>query len=219
MDELTREALRKIDVIGDSGFVIFCHLVEMMDTEGIVMISQRDLAAITRKSLATTHNAIRLLRAAGLVEVDNSHGVGVLKIRTACTKFYNSSTPPTTTLINESINSSSRRYEIHNTPEEPNDIKKDGRVGMTESQALDLYMQVTGFPYVPPDKRDEIVGAIRAIHYSRNGDTIEYLRPFWDEAVKRYGKNTRLFWLSEWATSGEISKGKKKAKQEVFEEH
>jgi DNA-binding transcriptional regulator YhcF (GntR family) len=218
VDAIIDEALQKIGIIGDSAFVIFCHLYRLSDEEGIVMISQRDLAAVTKKSLATVNQAMRVLRAAEFLDIDNTHGTGVIKIRTACTKHHNFITPPTTTLIkSESINKSSRRSKIHNTPED--DTKQKGVVGLTDLQALDMYMTVTGFPYVPPDKRDEIVGAIRAIHYSRNGDTEEYLRPFWAEAVKRYGKNTRLFWLSEWATSGEISKGKKKPKDEVFEEH
>jgi hypothetical protein len=216
MDESTNEALGKIGEIGDSAFVIFCHLESMCDAEGTVMISQRDLAAIIGKSIATVNHGFRALRAAGLIVANNTHGTGVIKIITACYKTNNFITPPTTTLIN-SNNSSNRRYKIYNTEE--NETPPEVKHGLTDLQALDMYMAVTGFPYVPPDKRDEIVGAIRAIHYSRNGDTVDYLRPFWDEAVKRYGKNTRLFWLSEWATAGEISKGKKKPKQEVFEEH
>lgn len=217
MDEAIREALHKAPKMGDAAFVIFCHLYDMADSEGTVIISQRDLAAVTNKSLNTVNSAIKKLELTGLVSITRSfRGVSVLKIQTL--ELWNIRTSTTTTLIN-SNNSSSRCSTVPNIRTVEQSDNTPPKHGLTDIQALDMYMSVTGFPYVPPDKRDEIVGAIRAIHYSRNGDTVEYLRPFWDEAVARYGKNTRLFWLSEWATAGEISKGKKKPKQEVFEEH
>jgi hypothetical protein len=75
---------------------------------------------------------------------------------------------------------------------------------LSDNDACEIYRQSASTVHVPFDKMSEIIAAIRAIHASRNGDTVEYLRGFYEAAKVKYGKNVKLFWLTEWAANGEV---------------
>jgi hypothetical protein len=56
--------------------------------------------------------------------------------------------------------------------------------------------------------RDKIAKIKRANGYDANA-LVEYLRPFWKEAHKRYPNSTGLFWI-DWAVTGNIPGPSKK---------
>lgn len=70
-----------------------------------------------------------------------------------------------------------------------------------------IYCAVTNHPTIPSGSLYEIINAIQKIMAAKgfdNNQMIEYLRPFWNEAKKRYTKSVGVFWLVDWAVIGNI---------------
>lgn len=71
-----------------------------------------------------------------------------------------------------------------------------------------IYCAVTNHPTIPAGEIDSVIDRIAKIQRAKSLDdngTVEYLRPFWKEAHKRYPATTKTFWI-DWAVVGEIPK-------------
>lgn len=103
--------------------------------------------------------------------------------------------------------------------EEKNQSREEGEESRAESPAATatfsnsadptcerVFQQVTGWISLPVGERDDAIDALRMILARQGGDhgAIEYLRPFYAAARKRYPHTTKLFWLTDWALSGQI---------------
>lgn len=82
------------------------------------------------------------------------------------------------------------------------------------SKAATIYMTVTGNMALPMDqkKSDKVIDSITSIWYIKGDNTIEYLKPFFQEWINRKYSKTNPAWL-DWAASNETpllrdSKGK-----------
>lgn len=70
-----------------------------------------------------------------------------------------------------------------------------------------IFCSVTNYPTIPNGELDAVINAIASISTSKGLDanqTIDYLRPFFREAKKRYPMTTKAFWLTDWAVAGTI---------------
>lgn len=78
-----------------------------------------------------------------------------------------------------------------------------------DADSLSIFQKVTSYPdYIgnqddKDNQRDAIV-AIKVKCQRINVEPVEYLRPFFTEFKRRYPRNTKSFWLTEWAMTGEI---------------
>jgi len=81
-----------------------------------------------------------------------------------------------------------------------------------------IFCAVTNYPTIPNGELDAVINAVASISTSRAMDanqTIEYLRPFFQEAKKRYPMTGRAFWLTDWAVAGSIPDAKPNGKKPV----
>lgn len=69
-----------------------------------------------------------------------------------------------------------------------------------------IFQEVTGWVSFPIGERDNAIDAVRLVLARQGSDraAAEYLRPFFAAARKRYPHTTKLFWLTDWALSGQI---------------
>ena len=76
--------------------------------------------------------------------------------------------------------------------------------------ALQAFSQITGMVTFPAKDREAALVAIESLRLKHDTvpKMVDYLRPFYDDWLKRKYSKTNLAWLTDWAVSGEIPKGK-----------
>jgi DNA-binding transcriptional regulator YhcF (GntR family) len=205
-NEYIDAALERIDIIGQAGFLIYSVLHRHQDADGMIQTTQREMMALTGLSIGTVNKAFSALRGSGLIAIKRHKNavttVQILKSRNSI--FDNTSTLLTTTIsINDSIKES--REVLKNRNLEFDNLRtKNG--GFTLADAQDVLTLLTGWIRIPgnPDQAEHALGIVQDIHDRHNSETLEYLRPYWEEFRARYPRSTQIFWLTDWAVQGVI---------------
>lgn len=83
------------------------------------------------------------------------------------------------------------------------DSERKQNFDFSENDAIQILVGVTGMLTFPAKEKEERISQIFAIIKNKGSDTVEYLKPFYGEWIKRKYSKSNLAWL-DWAVSGEI---------------
>jgi hypothetical protein len=239
--------LEGIKIIGANALTVYLCMAASADENNETTISYQTIRDWTGFSRTTIAAAIRTLISHNLIQPKRRFSAST--VYTLISPDTGLIDPPlvqiliiispdsgrlTTTTIKESINniesinsssSSIKRPKVglmdYSSPE--NGLMDGGRNGrFDEAGAQALIMQLTGWARIPGnnDEAMHALGAVIDLHDKHGDDTLDYLRPFWDEFRRRYPRSTRVFWLTDWAVQGVIPDDKKrpsrrKTKEEI----
>lgn len=99
-------------------------------------------------------------------------------------------------------------YEMKCNEDECNEDSEKYPTYLDDAGALRVYTKVTGHMTFPSKTRADAIGAIQQINIHKNGDVIDYLKPFWEEWRSRDYHPSNTSWLTEWAVTGKVPERK-----------